>query len=336
MGRVARYKKIKAFDNNSRTNGEYVWGTGTFFNERKGKKRSLVARAHQKKKQETKRKRNATNDMNGFDLPPSGKDEFDLSNFRVINKQKLVENILEPDPISMTITKNNLTSFTDKTLSTEQQDKPAAKVTKPEVKVSGCVLSYSIPENDEGETQVARSLNLGRDGKSILEGKKVGNVAHGRREGESMNVFRRRMKSETQMALVEDRQQSSRKAAITVDRSDLSSNLDKSQRTKSFLTNKKKKQKGIAQPTDEYYCQLGNIDEAENNSFLDRVDEPPVLRLPKGALKKSRKTKTKKTTPPSEEQILSQQNEMEQIRQRVQATYALMKAKRRKQNNFHL
>ena len=92
MGRVSKYKKIKAFDR-LHSGGEYVWGSADLRSNKK--KRSKTAeKLHQKK---LKRKRNknfnANNEGNffdneGFDLPPQGEDEFNLSDLRVKKDKK--------------------------------------------------------------------------------------------------------------------------------------------------------------------------------------------------------------------------------------------------------
>lgn len=335
MGRVAKYKKTKSFDRNGSGGGDYVWGTGTFFSERKSKKRSLVARAHQKKKQESRKKRNWAGDNDGFDIPPSGKDDFDLSDLKVFKKQRLDENVLLSNTSPPVVRKSNLSSEDQKNL-----DKPKATIIKPEVRIGDQTLSYTIPDNDEEEMHVAQSLNLDKSGKSINDRKAAGKPLQGRKAGESMNAFRRRMKAETRMALIEDHKQS---REASKDNEDGQPKTEKVQRKKSFLAMKKKKQRGKVPSTALSQAQEDEVGEhhiitGEASSFLDRADAPPVFDrcLPRGATLKPSIKHTEKTLPMTDEQVLSQQNEMESVRRKVQATYALMKAKRRKENDFHL
>ena len=91
MGRVARFKKIRACDPYSRENkGRVVldrvgvWGLGD--NGRKPKKRSLVAQRLQARK--LKRRNGMKRDDEGFDLPPQDEDDFDTGTFVVQKKTK--------------------------------------------------------------------------------------------------------------------------------------------------------------------------------------------------------------------------------------------------------
>lgn len=91
MGRVARFKKIRACDPYSRENkGRVVldrvgvWGLGN--NGRKPKKRSLVAQRLQARK--LKRRNGMKRDDEGFDLPPQDEDDFDTGTFVVQKKTK--------------------------------------------------------------------------------------------------------------------------------------------------------------------------------------------------------------------------------------------------------
>ena len=96
MGRVARYKKVKAFDkltknstHTGRADAEYIWGTDVG---RKEKKRSLTAtKLHHQK---IKRRKTSSSDAginHRFDLAPHHiKDDFDLHDiFGSVRREKM-------------------------------------------------------------------------------------------------------------------------------------------------------------------------------------------------------------------------------------------------------
>ena len=91
MGRVAKYKKIKSFDKQHR-GGEYIWGTNKKIE--KKKKRSKTAEKYHKEKQQRKRRKGLIDTDDGFDIPFDGKDEFNLTDFKV-KKQRLMNDLQE-------------------------------------------------------------------------------------------------------------------------------------------------------------------------------------------------------------------------------------------------
>jgi len=95
MGRVSKYKKIKACDPYSKKNGGNVdlstvgiWGLGDNGRKKKRKSRTAERLKAQKGKKHKKNKNN--DDGDGFDLPPSEADEFDLMDLMgSVKKQEL-------------------------------------------------------------------------------------------------------------------------------------------------------------------------------------------------------------------------------------------------------
>eukprot|EP00934_Nitzschia_sp_Nitz4_P003101 Nitzschia sp. Nitz4//scaffold88_size82704//13028//13900//NITZ4_005283-RA/size82704-processed-gene-0.64-mRNA-1//-1//CDS//3329559467//3091//frame0 len=167
MGRVAKYKKIKSCDPYSKKNGGNVdlstvgvWGLGD--NGRKAKKRSR--RSEQLRKQ---KKRKDTSGSDGFDLPPSQKDEFDIKDL-VGSLKKQVTKV-----------------------------KPENDVQVEKFKVQGNVAS--IPKTDQDEKKLARTLKLDTQVKKE-EQKKVA-VSNARMEGESKRAYAKRTKTETRQII---------------------------------------------------------------------------------------------------------------------------------------
>jgi hypothetical protein len=123
-------------------------------------------------------------------------------------------------------------------------------------------------------------------------------------------------------------------------------NPEKRQRKKEFLNNKKKlKAKSQQGSVEDYGCR--GDESLEPDGFVtgeqavarvmlgDQVERPPVFhQLPRGAtLKAKMTTKSSKNKNAS---IAAEQQAMENMRRKVQAQYALMKAKRRQAGDFHL
>ena len=213
MGRVSKYKKVKAVDPFSKQKkgkaaasartSEYVWGMGD--NGRKEKKRSLKAQRHQGRKlggggmSDGRRRAREAAGAGGFDLPPSGKDDFDLAD--LVGSVKRQKRPRLDDGLADPRRRNETTTISKRT--------------------------PSIPETDAEEKRVARILKLSsKDSKSGGSGKggpgsgsksatgsssaEKGSKSQisGRKEGESMRAFERRVKEETRLILLEQASES--------------------------------------------------------------------------------------------------------------------------------
>ena len=122
-------------------------------------------------------------------------------------------------------------------------------------------------------------------------------------------------------------------------------NPEKRQRKKEFLNKKKKRKFKHEHDDDDSDDEIVQRNESSaNDGFItgeqavartalgDQVERPPVfLQLPRGAKAKPIKSKTNKDVSEEAEQIA-----MENMRRKVQAQYAIVKAKRRKAGDFHL
>jgi len=300
MGRVAKYKKIKTCDPFSKKNGgridlESVGIWGLGDTGRKPKKRSLKAQAARKKK-----RRN--NDDDGFDVPPEG-DDFDLADLTgSLKKEKLP---LELEGLAV----GNNKDF---------------------IKSNATIKISTVPDSVQQEKEMCKLLKLDKQ----VEKKPV--VAEeGRMEGESKKAFHKRVKAETRQIIKRER----------VERH----NPEKRQRKKEFLKNKKKKKKGKVSSyndstDDDYNAEEGSAlitgeqavaarAAATEVKFGEQAERPPVFRqLPRGAMKKAEKTTTKGTM--SSEDVEAERAEMEKMRRKVQAQYAVIRQKRK--GEFHL
>lgn len=170
MGRVARYKKIKAFDPfSSQNKGKSlnldnvgVWGLGE--SGRKPKKRSKTAQKLRARRNKDPR------GEDGFDVPPEG-DDFDMADIvGSVKKQKAPRNVE---------TLETSTPLTRTTTAVPQ--KPGDQVT-----------------TDTSDRDAERILRLDKQ----VEPKKE---PTGRMEGESKNAFRKRVRAETRQIIQRER-----------------------------------------------------------------------------------------------------------------------------------
>ena len=278
-----------------------MWGFDD--NGRRPKKRSKTAIALRKKR----KRPDVTDD---FDAPPSGGDDFDLSDLLGVKKIKLpVQELLEERKTERTV----VTSVpTPKLVHSDSEEDDISK--------------DIVPDPMLEEKRVARILKIDPERASRGKAPKIERLP-----GESRKAFQRRVKSETRQ-LIKNEQLQQR-------------NPEKRQRKKEFL-NKKKKAKsnsnhGNADSDGDYKAAKQNSPEdgfitgeqaVARAALGDQVERPPVFeQLPRGARAKTTiKSKDKNVS------IEAEQKAMENVRRRVQAQYALVKAKRRKMGGFHL
>jgi hypothetical protein len=333
MGRVAKYKKVKSFDR-AHSGGEYVWGK----NDGRQTKKKRSKTAEKLKQQKLNRRRNrdpADYEQGGFDLPPQGKDEFDLSDLRV---KKIKKTTLEDDLISSSMGVKS----TVKTIG----EVPTASIIDNKVKIGNQTVDVAIPKDDAEERRMTKVLNIDRKtGKSKSEKTKT---IHERQEGESMRAFNKRLKEQTKYALAQDFKKMRNNAHPTEANG---THIGKREKRKEFMKNRKQKKKSMShgysydESDDEniykndHEKQLitGENDVASLPSFLVQPEAPPTFnRLPRGATKKNKVKANGRNNGMDEDSIKAEQNAMEAMRRKVQAHYALVKAKRRKEGSFHL
>mmetsp|Transcript_25340 Transcript_25340/g.73339 ORF Transcript_25340/g.73339 Transcript_25340/m.73339 type:complete len:378 (-) Transcript_25340:37-1170(-) len=377
MGRVSKYKKIKAVDPfskkkkgkaaaSSRTSN-YVWGTGD--NGRREKKRSVKAQRHQARKLEgssmsdgRRRAREAAG-AGGFDLPPTGKDDFDLADLMgSVRRQKRPR------------IDDGLADHRRRTETVSTKSKGGNTAAAAAAAGGGGVTqpTPSIPETDAEEKRVARILKLSKDSKgggSAGAGGKGGSgksaagsssatsksQLSGRREGESMRAFERRVKEETRLILLEQASESKLMSK------------EKAAKKKEFLKSLKSKKKnrkggggGVGRPRsgssgDEYGSDGGYGNDGGGGfvtgeravaaaaraasytgaAIHDQVERPPTFELlPRGATKKVKKEGGKLGM--DEQKRRAEQRAMDNLRSKVQAQYAVIKQKRKRAGDFHL
>lgn len=339
MGRVAKYKKVKAFDR-KHSGGEYVWGE----NDGRPKKKKRSKTAEKLKQIKLKRRRDGDIDpfncgVGGYDLPPQEKDDFDLSDMKVkrVKKPKWDDGL-------------NLASQASSTLTVKKSGAtPSANISNDKVKIGNRSVTCTIPTGDKEEKKMAKMLNIDlKSGKSKSNSTK--NI-QARQVGESKTAFKRRLKQETIAALAQDFQKKSTSTSASGNNwENDGGKTSKQQRRKEFMKQKKlKKKKGLVPIRDQ-----NSFEDREDNdanyekgfitgenavasipSFLEQAEAPPTFnRLPRGAVHKKLTMKMKNGM--DDKSIKAEQNAMEVMRRKVQAQYSLLRAKRRQEGSFHL
>jgi hypothetical protein len=310
MGRVARYKKVKACDPFSKENkrksvgGEAVWGLGD--DGRKAKKRSRTSeklRAQRKKK--TKLDKFVDRE---FDAPPGEADEFDMTD--LVGSLKKNTNAPESEIIRISPSSSSIPKAPALKASNLEDEQSANRL----LKVEKQILSKAEPE-----------------------------MQHGRMEGESKNAYRRRFANETRQLIKREKMELH--------------NPEKRQRKKEFLNNKKKKRKGN-NGNDEFDAESDELDVAADEAtstiitgeqayakraletqvhFGEQAERPPSFKqLPRKATPKPAPKTMGSIRSGNEIDIEAQKAEMELMRRKVRAQYALIKARRHHQGDFHL
>lgn len=304
MGRVSRYKKVKAFDSFAK-NGQLMpdtWGLGE--SGRRTKKRSLTATKLRDQKRKRRKNNAASFENEGFDLPPGDGDDFDLRDLiGSLQKKKQVEP-LQPEEKKQKFVKFDLPKANSEVPLQLQEESKEAGLLK-------------VRAEDQKET-----IDLSR------------------KEGESKNAFKRRMIQEVRDGITQDRMQ---KTAS-----------EKKQRKKEFLNQKKKKKKRKGNkfrtqtdtdPTDAFAGRNPQQHDNENDGFVtgeqaaaraafgEQAERPPSFQLlPRGATAKKKLANKPRGSVNHE----AEQRAVEEIRRKAQAQYAAIKAKRRRDGEFHL
>ena len=312
MGRVSKYKKIKACDPFSKKSTKLKSGLITPLSSFgiDSKRRASIKKRERREKRKLKKHTNKNVDFDGFDLPPQEKDDFDLN-----------------DP-NLTVNRKERRQKLDHGLEQE--------LVMTDVKASnGSELNCLIPKTSKEEAKVARILKLNQP---IIDNEKnkSSSTIETRREGESMNAFRKRVDKETREVLLKSQQQTCHKTIR---------NPEKTIKKKAYLQKRKQMKKNRHRKKVSHTQYLDDYDDGLNDSYQNHVqisdskvdivlaeqaERPPVFNiLPRGAKKKTLKQKQDNNIGMSEEQKAREQRAMEMMREKVIASYALLKAKRK-------
>jgi hypothetical protein len=389
MGRVSKYKKIKACDTTTRgkngagggTNPGFAAGWGYGNDGRKAKKKSLTAIHHQKRKAMEKSKRKQQEEQQGgggkgkaghFNAAPPEEDDFDLKDLSTVKqheRQRLDHGLTTVTPNAIAPTSAAAAAGDTPPVATTPGDDgngvPASKwnnATNDEALREARFLKIVSRENIQQHMKQSAQAAAGGNGNKVAPIK-------GRMEGESMRAFERRLREETRLIL----RQEVREGAGSRN----NANPEKYAKKKEFLNAKKAKKKA---PKRSARDMDSDDDDDDNNNynatsgssggsdgfmtgeravaaaaaaasrspaFGEQAERPPVFTvLPRGAraLEKTRQAKimmSKKNIAANdngtkESKIQAEQRSMEAMRNKVQAQYELIKARRKQEGDFHL
>lgn len=275
------------------------------------------------KKRERRAKRNPGKKEfdGGFDAPPQEQDDFDMSD---LNKIKNTQKRRKLD--------HGLRAETDTITSN----------------LSAAGLTCHIPQSDREEAKRARELNV-KGSTEVLHNTTDKNmntsgskkaITTGRNEGESMSAFKKRVDRETREILLKEV-----KSELSIKKS-----TTKSEKKKAFLDKKKNMKKGRNRKKHQYQRDDDSDDNiaGDSNNFVtgeravaglndEQVERPPIFTiLPRGAKPKVKSLEpqidtdgTGAASATDEEKQARERRTMEIMRNKVIASYALMKAKRK-------
>jgi hypothetical protein len=297
MGRVARFKKIRACDPYSRENrGRIaldrvgVWGLSD--SGRKPKKRSLVAQKMQAAKRKRRKGQGGASGMEeGFDLPPNEEDEFDSTTFVVQKKTK---------PLSLDDVEAEVKTQTPK--EAEKEEKRINKLLKIDAQVETKTKKANVPEKMPGESKGAYRKRVHAETRQLMNEARKSKASGKKKEKQKEFFKNKKLKKKGLVAAGHDNED--------VDDSDGDDIIrERVKDTPKFGE--------VAERPPEFRALPRGA--AKKDSVSDRGKFQP---------------KSKKRKAMDSEDVAKEQQAMEIMRRKVQAQYALVRQKRR--GEFHL
>lgn len=327
MGKVARYKKIKACDPFSKSStkmksGLFGFGGEAILDPRR--KRSLKKQARRAKKKGILN----VDKTGGFDAPPdSDEDDFNLADLDNIKTSKR-EKKLAKESLSL-----GFTSTTSSSIKSENTDEKNSN--KKNSTTSN--LTYTIPQSEKEEQQMYRDLNVNPRSNDKLK-------QNGQKSNESVRQYKDRLHNETQMLIAKSKNPSkkndSNKNVMISNDGGADDELVKgrAQRKKEYLKKKKLKKKKRSgnnmQGEDDDDYAIDNDDDKDSSfvtitqqqiGLTEQAERPPEFTmLPRG----SDKIKKRRMAQDKVEQ--AKERSIERLKSQVEASYALLKEKRKK------
>lgn len=306
MGRVARYKKIKACDPYSKQNGGRVqlekvgvWGLGD--NGRKVKKRSKTA-----ERLRAKKRKRQVDDGDPFDLPPEGEDEFDLAD--LVGSVKKEKKTVEDNAAVLNVVKTVTPSVKPEKAAKEDENVQSSKLLKI-------------------DKQIEKKLNEAPEVK--------------RMPGESKKAFDRRIKAETRM-IIKDQRINNRNPEKKQRKKEFLNN--KKKKKSGEVVGKSYSSKDTSRTDDDVDVEDDFVTGEQAAAYRDQestvpfgvqAERPPTFKqLPRGAVEKKRSNGQSKLSDDAD--IEAEKKAMELIRRKVQAQYTAIKLQRRQRGDFHL
>lgn len=327
MGRVSKYKKIKAIDPYSKQNKHHIQKNkslllGSCREEGELRQKKLEKRIQKQlqRRRSSKAKKSRTGDKSTFfDLPPDDiEDEFDLS--------------------TLTVRRNENTS---QNLKTQTREIVGSSSHIPLQHAKQTFVGEEANRELQQELKTSRLLKIGSISKqsSYKNEDRTTQKVHGRLEGESMKAFTRRINQETAMILKESLTQQNGGVSRLKQMNPMKyekkiQHLNKKKEKKRQMATLLVKQQRLSMEhegasTDETLI-TGEYASRQAASLLhDQVERPPTFSvLPRGAKLLPSKSNNKDGFL-SNVKSSNISKELEQYRARVQAQYALIKERKR-------
>jgi len=327
MGKVARYKKIKACDPFSKSStkmksGLFGFGGEAILDPRR--KRSLKKQARRAKKKGILN----VDKTGGFDAPPdSDEDDFNLADLDNIKTSKR-EKKLAKESLSLGFTSTTFSSIKSENTDEKNSNKKNSTTSN---------LTYTIPQSEKEEQQMYRDLNVNPRSNDKLK-------QNGQKSNESVRQYKDRLHNETQMLIAKSKNPSkksdSNKNVMISNDGGADDELVKgrAQRKKEYLKKKKLKKKkrsgnNMQGEGDDDYA-IDNDDDKDSSfvtitqqqiGLTEQAERPPEFTmLPRG----SDKIKKRRMAQDKVEQ--AKERSIERLKSQVEASYALLKEKRKK------
>lgn len=302
MGRVARYKKVKSVDPFAKGR-TWTDDVGNTANIRRVKKRSKTAQKLKDQKNKRFRGQKKSEDDDGFDLPPGGEDEFDMSDLMgSVKRQKS-----KPDELL-----KGGNPILDNVMSKSKPERIDARGIKQPSRVSKQPINQGNSSNESKKNAATVASSSGSKGLEITA------------YTSTREIIAACSNPKTQQQGVDGTN-------------------SKQAKRKAFFQQKKLKKKNKRARDDESEddnvknpdrdaMSAGKSSNQSRCAIDDQVERPPIFSaLPRGA-KKKKSAVTKKNEGQDEkaDMIRKEQQNLEAMRQRVMAQYAILRESRRR------
>ena len=321
MGRVARYKKVKSVDPFAKNGSSWKSDVGDCTTLRRKKRRSKTAEKHKEQKMKKRNRKggegggsNGFGSDDGFDLPPSGKDEWDWSDIvgsvkkQQHKKEELSDNATPmPTVVPSKGAAHKVATAPDK----KKQQKKTIIPSKANIKKSfemgdkitsrtstrEIIETYSRPNSSKRLSENGDSdgmTNRAQKKKAFLDSKK--------------NKKRRRQMEQE----LDDEEYAARQKALR--------SLHSSQSSPDIAQSKT------------HLVQQSNYSETLRTRTVieSQVERPPTFSsLPRGARTKKAAIEGRNDRENDDQRIKKEQQQMELMRQRVMQSYAKLRESRR-------
>jgi hypothetical protein len=320
MGRVARYKKVKSIDPFSKAR-TWTEGVGDKNNARRVKKRSKTAQ--KLKDQKDKKRKNASKkiyDDGGFDLPPDGKDEFDMADLMgSVKRQKLKSDEL--------LLQGNNPILDNVATSSKSSSSSEKKLTSKVEKVD----TRGVESTSKKVQEQKNAKNTGKNAAAATKSSSSGMEITAHTPTREIIAACNSSKSQQPEADGTNSKQTKRKAFF--ERKKLKKKNKRSQNYDSededYETLNSTATSVTKQPKSQHSVNNALV---ARSALDDQVERPPIFSaLPRGASKKKKAAIKDKNEEDCEkaDRIRKEQQALEAMRQRVMAQYAVLRESRR-------